>query len=455
MATTEWKVQTIGQNKKIQEIAAAAEKASALVTTNVELASTAIKAAGVLLTGLLSPYILLLRATADAIDNFVVDFRDIGFYVLEVTDAEGGYIIPEDADGNPIKMLVSPLQITANMAIASTVGLGQCAVVKRNVHGEFIQDEELTKDDGTKYKTVAECEAAGGKWDMTKGGHGISGEFVGWAKEFLGEEDILLTGPQKAQYEVPVGKAEPEEKRTGNANDNKLGTVDEITGMYKMTPSQVIATIIGAMDDKDDPRRPNFSASAEAGATIVLVGISDLTKNLANLKSIVAAFNQFFGGDDVVEKDAEGNVKLDEDGNPIVIAPGGVASGMAKLGGLVNAALLQVNHPSKNNVTLKVNNVCKVRGTEEDKKTLNNSFPPIAYMIEGVFEVGDFVVGPRVKFGARCQGYVSEIKSTEEGDEIKGKGVQELGTYKKFALCLISFYLLLFLLPYIRCLPSK
>ena len=111
MATTEWKVQSIGQNKKIQEIAAAAEKASSLVTTNVELASTAIKAAGVLLTGLLSPYILLLRATADAIDNFVVDFRDIGFYVLEVTDVEGGYIIPEDADGNPIKLLMLPTKV--------------------------------------------------------------------------------------------------------------------------------------------------------------------------------------------------------------------------------------------------------------------------------------------------------------------------------------------------------
>ena len=89
MATTEWKVQTIGQNKKIQEIAAAAEKASELVTVNVGLASTAIKAAGVLLTGLLSPYILLLRTTADAIDDYVKDFRDIGFYILEVTDVEG------------------------------------------------------------------------------------------------------------------------------------------------------------------------------------------------------------------------------------------------------------------------------------------------------------------------------------------------------------------------------
>ena len=164
MATTEWKVQTIGQNKKIQEIAAAAEKASSLVTTNVELASSAIKLAGVLLTGMLSPYILLLRATADAIDDFVVDFRDIGFYVLEVTDAEGGYIIPEDADGNPIKLLLSPVQVAAHMAVASTVGIGQCV----NSSGK-----EIRKTDGSKIIDVKSCEAAGGKWDMSKGGHGL------------------------------------------------------------------------------------------------------------------------------------------------------------------------------------------------------------------------------------------------------------------------------------------
>ena len=101
---------------------------------------------------------------------------------------------------------------------------------------------------------------------------------------------------------------------------------------------------------------------------------------------------------------------------------------MAKLGGLVNAALLQLDEPDENNVTLKVKNVCKVRGTEEDKKNLNPM--GISYMVEGEFELNDYVVGPRVKFGARCQGYVSEIKSTEEGEEIKGKGIQKLGTYK-------------------------
>jgi len=305
VATTEWKVQTIGQNKKIQEIAAAAEKASSLVTTNVELASGAIKLAGVLLTGMLSPYILLLRATADAIDDFVVDFRDIGFYVLEVTDVEGGYVIPDDADGNPIKLLMSPIAVAANMAIASSAG-------------------------------------------QTK-------EFGLWAKEFLGEEDIFLTGAQKAIYEVETGKAVPENQAEDNANDNRLGTLDGVTGLYKMTPSQVIATIIAAMDEKADLRRPNFSASAEAGAVVVLVGVSDLTKNLANLKSIVKAFTTLFGGDEVVGKD--GKVK----------APGGIAAGMGKLGNLVEAALLQTENPDENNVVLEVENVCKVRGTEEDK----------------------------------------------------------------------------------------
>ena len=408
MATTEWKVQTIGQNKTIQEIAAAAEKASELVTVNVELASTAIKAAGVLLTGMLSPYILLLRTTADAIDDYVKDFRDIGFYILEVTDVEGGYVIPTDADRHPIKLLVSPAVIAANIAIASTTGTGRCV----NASGV-----EMKTDDGERIVGSEACEAAGGKWDMSVGGHGLGGEFVGWAKEFLGEEDILLTGPQKAIYEVEVGKSEPPAKRTSNANDNKMSKRDEITGMYKMTPSQVIATIIAAMDDKFDSRRPTFSSTAEAGAVVVLVGVSDLTKNLANLKSIVDAFNVFFCGDQ--RKDKNGKA----------ISPTGVAGGMAKLGGLINAALLQLDEPKENNVTLKVNNVCIARGTEEQKKDLIKM--QIPYIVEGGFELNDFVVGPRVKFGARCQGYVSEIKSTEEGDEIIHKQTGKvMGRYK-------------------------
>ena len=77
-----------------------------------------------------------------------------------------------------------------------------------------------------------------------------------------------------------------------------------------------------------------------------------------------------------------------------------------------------------NNVTLKVNNVCKARGTEDDKAILDAA--GVSYLVEGVFEVNDFVVGPRVKFGARCQGYVSEIISTEPDEEDDTYSTQEL-----------------------------
>ena len=94
------------------------------------------------------------------------------------------------------------------------------------------------------------------------------------------------------------------------------------------------------------------------------------------------------------------------------------------MGALVNAALLQINDPTLNNVTLKVKNVCKARGDEDDKIKLDRVGVP--YLIEGVFEVNDFVVGPRVKFGARCMGYVSEIISTEPDEEDDTYSTQEL-----------------------------
>ena len=396
MATTEWQSITLGQNKTIQDIAEAAGKASELLDANVKLAQGTLKAAGIFLTGILGPYILLLRTTADTIDDYVKDFKNIGFFILEV-NPDGKYVLPEDADGNPIKIIVGAAEVATRMALASAIPLGEC---------------DKLKSDGSKYGDIKSCKAAGGNWDLSKGGGGLAAEFEAWAKEFLGEEDIYLTGAQKANYEVPVGKSEPENRRRDNANDNTLATRDETTGMFKMTPSQVIATIIAAMDDKLDLRRPQLSKSAEAGAIVMIVGISDLTKNLPNLQSIVKAFLTFFGGEEKIDKEGK------------VVAAGGIATGMAKLGGLVEAALLQVNDPTLNNVTLKVKNVCKARGDEDDKIKLGRVEVP--YLIEGVFEVNDFVVGPRVKFGARCMGYVSEIISTEPDEEDDTYSTQEL-----------------------------
>jgi hypothetical protein len=364
VATTEWESLTLGQNKTIQKIAEAAGKASELLDANVKLASGTLKAAGVFLTGLLGPHILLLRTTADTIDDFVKDFKNIGFFVLEVTP-DGKYLIPQGADKNPIKLLLHSVKVTTNASLAAAAGQ--------------------------------------------------SIEFAAWAKEFLGEEDIYLTGAQKSQYPVEVGKSQPQASLTDNASDNKLATLDGLTGLYKMTPSQVIATIIAAMDDELDLRRPQFSKSAKAGALVLIVGVSDLTKNLANIKSIVDAFLTFFGG---AEKTDKRGKKVKE---------GGIATGVAKLGTLIEAALGQANTPSKNDTTLFVNSIAGVRGTEDDKYELSKSgtkgipylfgypaegFPNTGGNTPHEFELNDFVVGPRVKFGQRCMGYVSKIIDT-------------------------------------------
>ena len=121
MATTEWESLTLGQNKTIQKIAEAAGKASELLDANVKLASGTLKAAGVFLTGLLGPHILLLRTTADTIDDFVKDFKNIGFFVLEVTP-DGKYLIPQGADKNPIKLLLHSVKVTTNASLAAAAG---------------------------------------------------------------------------------------------------------------------------------------------------------------------------------------------------------------------------------------------------------------------------------------------------------------------------------------------
>ena len=242
---------TLGQNKTIQDIATAASKASELLDANVNLHKVLLRLQGYFLTGILGPYILLLRTTADTIDDFVKDFKNIGFFILEV-NPDGKYVLPEDADGNPIKILVGGVATYVALAriLASAAAIGQ-------TKSEF-------------------------------------GAFKG-QKSFLEKMISTLLGLKNQLMKYLWVNLEPESRRRENANDNTLAARDETTGLFKMTPSQVIATIIAAMDDKLDLRRPQLSKSAEAGAIVMIVGLSDLTKNLANLQSIIKAFLTFFG----------------------------------------------------------------------------------------------------------------------------------------------------------------
>ena len=84
MATYEWESVTLGQNAEIQKIVSAAAQASSLLNTNIGLAKTGLQLAQAFLLGILSPKILILNAIADEIDNFVADFRNTGFFILEV-----------------------------------------------------------------------------------------------------------------------------------------------------------------------------------------------------------------------------------------------------------------------------------------------------------------------------------------------------------------------------------
>jgi hypothetical protein len=331
---------------------AAASKASDLLTTNMAIAKTGLQLASAFLMGVVNPKVLLLNAIADEVDKFTADFQGTGFHVIEITPT-GKEVLPKDADGNPIKLAMGAAGIAASYTAAAAAGLTE--------------------------------------------------EFIAWSTEFLGEKDPANL--KKTTYLVSQGKSLPPAARTENANDDSVSEKDPIFGMHKMTPSQIIAQIISAMDDQLDDRRPQFSSSADVGAIVIIIGFSDMTKNLPSLKGAVEALVQFFGGDN-----------------------GLLTKGMQQLGTLVAAAAGQLEDPSKHNVKFKVEDITGVRGTITDKETLKGV--GIEYNFNKMFEVGDFVVGPRAKFGARAMGYVSAVENAAAMEDDPKTALDESEVYQ-------------------------
>ena len=167
MATYEWESVTLGQNPEIQKIVSAAAKASELLKTNVGLAKTGLQLAQAFLLGVLNPKIIILNAIADEIDNFVNDFRNTGFFILEVTPT-GKEMIPKDADGNPIALLVSSVGVASSYALSAPIGQ--------------------------------------------------TAEFLQWTVDTLGIENYEVSGAPNEFYSVNIGKAIPASARTENAN---------------------------------------------------------------------------------------------------------------------------------------------------------------------------------------------------------------------------------------------
>ena len=185
MADYEWEQFTLGQNKVIQDIGAAAAKASALVDANAKLAQVTLETGKVLLMGLLNPQLLLLVAIADEIDRFVEDFKGTGFYILEVVPT-GNEVVSKDKDGNAISMLFEPIGLTAAYTASAAAGMGE--------------------------------------------------QWIEWFKTISGGEAPTRTSAdgtiklEKSGYYIEQGKSEAAAIRTANANDDLMGIKDKVFG---------------------------------------------------------------------------------------------------------------------------------------------------------------------------------------------------------------------------------
>lgn len=332
MATYEWESVTLGQNAEIQKIVAEAARASDFVTTNIGLAKSGLQLAQAFLLGVLNPKVLILNAIADEIDNFANDFKGTGFHILEVVPT-GFEVIPTDPNGDPIKILYTSDQINELYARAKSNDV-----------------EDL---------------------------------FLDWTKNVLGESNFEETGPTKNEYLIPQGRKKSSEDSDEGGNTDTVAEVDDFFGIPKLTFSQVVTQMVGAMDDKLDTRRPQFSDSAEVGGLAIIIGVSDLSTSIDDFKEALDLFVEFFGGD-----------------NGIVIG------GFKNVGNLIAAPFKAFTEESDDDddITLNLINVSSVRGTIEDKQKLN-AFG-LDYNTSGVFEEGELVIGPRVKFGKNAIGIV-------------------------------------------------
>ena len=364
----EWAQITLGQNDKLQEIASTAGKASSLLNANLQFVKVAVELGKVLLLGLTNPQLLLLIAIADEIDNFMKDFVGTGFFILEVTPT-GMEVTPSDAEGNPVLLALSPFTLSAQYAAAAAAGLAT-------------QFQEALAKNGI----VDEAEK--------------NGTF------------------NKSTYKVPIGKSLGDELLTKGKDGDVMSLRDGVFGLSKMTPSQVIATIIAAMDDPDDDKKPEFSDSADVAAVIVIIGFADLTKDVASLKDVLDLFVNFFGGEN-----------------------GLFTKGIKELGDVLGTAVTALQDTETFNSEINVTYICGIRGTSEDRKILRQIIPASQwnenasgasryyYNFPDEFEVGDLVVASQktpdkvsrpvasadeLISDDRAMGYVSKVETTDD-----------------------------------------
>ena len=220
---------------------------------------------------------------------------------------------------------------------------------------------------------------------------GIGTEFKEWTTAYFGKKPEELTAGDTAK--VPQGKSKSTKKSVNDANSDRIAPMEGTFGFPAMTPPQVISTMIAAIDDPLDQNRPTFSKNVEVGAIVMVMGFSNLAVNIGDFQATIKAMVDFFGGEQ-----------------------GMFTEGMKKMGKIMEAALGQHEDPTKHDVTVTLKNVSGVRGTEEDLELLEKMGKPANFPAH--FTLNDFIVGPRLKYGARTIGYISKADENDiEEDE--------------------------------------
>ena len=360
MADYEWAQITLGQNTKVQAIAGTAGKASALVSANLSFAKITLELGKVLLLASINPQLLVLVAIADEIDNFMDDLKGTGFFFLEVT-ARGFMVKPRDDQGNLIKL-----------------SLGSATLR---------QQWEDAKNDSDP---------------------NVRADFIQWSKSRLGIDPTVSTNPySQSKYEIEQGKTQVDSIAAGAIETDIMVQKDAIFGFAKMTPSQIIATMIAAMDDSRDPDRPKLSDSADVAAVIVIIGFTDVTKIMKPIYETLDLFMRFFGGENST-----------------------VMKGVKEVRDIIKQAQDFLDIPDDCQSTVTVVDVCGVRGTEDDREILKQIIPDSQwnefatdasayyYNYKSQFQVGDYVAGPNnILTGSPALGYIKDIKETKVDEE--------------------------------------
>ena len=283
---------------------------------------------------------------------------------------------------NPKVILLNTIADEIDNFVADFLGTGFYILEVVPTGMEMIPTDE--NGDPVKMKlTAAQVEAT---WKVADES-GLGKQWKEWAKKALGESNWTGKASRK-EYWVSQGKATSPAAAKEGVGDETVAETNEVFGIPMLTSSQVIAQMISAMDDKLDDRRPTFSDSADVGAIIIVVGFEDITKTFKELGDALAGFVTFFGGN-----------------------KGLMTKGFQKTANLIAAPFkVLTDGPDLDNATIvTVQGVSGVRGTEDTSDKLPVGKP---YNFEDVFEVNDFVVGPRLKFGSRVLGYVSSITET-------------------------------------------